>query len=147
MQFWNEKSTENGSQNGPQKHLKLFKKPSQKRDKKKELKSDQKKWKIKPVSTWNGKRGVVIDIVCVWVCSACTSGSLRSWGVSFLLNFDYIFSLGRGLPFTLMFIATGLHFSLFWWYVGLILVNFGIILRRIGLHIGFILVPWALPGR
>ena len=71
MQFWSEKSTENGSQNGPQKHLKLLKKPSQKRDKKKELKSDQKKVKNKPVSTWNGKRGFVRDIACVWMCSVC----------------------------------------------------------------------------
>ena len=34
----------------------------------------------KPVSTWNGKRGVVIHIACVWVCSGFTSGSAKVLG-------------------------------------------------------------------
>ena len=46
MHFWIEKVIENESQNGPQKRL-------------------------KPVSTWNGKRGFVRDIACVWMCSVC----------------------------------------------------------------------------
>ena len=92
----------------------------------------------KPVSTWNGKRGVVIDIVCVWVCSACTSGSLSSWGASFLLNFDYIFSLGRGLPFTLMFIATGLH-------LGCILKQFSLHICAILAHFRSIWAPFWCP--
>ena len=32
------------------------------------------------VSTWNGKRGVVIHIACVWVCSGFTSGSAKVLG-------------------------------------------------------------------
>ena len=33
-----------------------------------------------PVLTWNGKRGVVLDIACMWICSACTSGSVSALG-------------------------------------------------------------------
>ena len=47
MQFWSEKNTENGSQNGPPKHLKWRKNKPKKRDKKQELKSDQKRVKNK----------------------------------------------------------------------------------------------------
>ena len=36
--------------------------------------------KSEPVSTWNGKRGVVIHIACVWVCSGFTSGSAKVLG-------------------------------------------------------------------
>ena len=43
--------------------------PFQKRHPKMKGKSEQKGLKNKPVRTWNGKRGFVIDIACVWVCS------------------------------------------------------------------------------
>ena len=130
-----------------------------------------------PVSAQNGKRGVVIDIACMWVLpvlrapsvpqgaregpkraqqtpgdcqhtsagpgiswdslgsllkmqflfeispflpkilacpeagdSNATTHDLGSFSAAFLLNLGFIFALGRGLPLTLMFIPTRLHF-------------------------------------
>ena len=65
---------------GSKKTPESLQKPSKKRYQKRERKCVQKSSKNEPVLTWNGKRGVVLDIACMWICSACTSGSVSALG-------------------------------------------------------------------